>query len=66
MKIILDKIVNDFNKFYTDYENKFCIHSKDAVIKNLIKANIIREDDGEYSFSYLYIYYYLVRVIKIT
>ena len=50
----------DFHNFYTDYESKFCIHSKDAVIKNLIKANIIREDDGEYSFSYLYIYYYLV------
>lgn len=53
---------DDFRSFYTAYkENYYTRYSADSLLQNLCKANIIRsEDNFNYSFSYKYIFYYLV------
>ncbi|BBE19776.1 hypothetical protein AQPE_3964 [Aquipluma nitroreducens] len=51
----------DFEDFYVIYKKSFYTnHSFDKVLRLLSNANIIKFDDEYYSFSYKYIYYYLV------
>ena len=54
--------MNEFQSFYTSYkENYYTRYSTDSLLQNLCKADIIRSEDGSsYSFSYKYIFYYLV------
>ena len=52
---------DDFQKFYTEYQEEFFSQGYKEVKTNLLKCNLIRcTDDYYYKFSYNYIYYYLV------
>jgi len=52
---------DDFQKFYTEYQEKFFSQGYKEVKANLLKCNLVRcTDDYYYKFSYSYIYYYLV------
>lgn len=51
----------DFEEFYTAYEkNYYKDFTSNQVLGTLSKANIIKNDDEFYSFSYKYIFFYLV------
>ena len=52
---------DDFQKFYTEYQEEFFSQGYKEVKTNLLKCNLLRcTDDYYYKFSYNYIYYYLV------
>ncbi len=50
-----------FEDFFNEFKGTYFInHSSGQVLSNLSKANIIKYDDENYTFSYKYIFYYLV------
>ena len=52
---------DDFQRFYTEYQEEFFSQGYKEVKTNLLKCNLLRcADDYYYRFSYNYIYYYLV------
>lgn len=52
---------NDFDVFYKTYEKSYYKDfSSEQVLNTFTKANIIKYDDDNYSFSYKYIFFYLV------
>lgn len=53
---------DEFQSFYINYnKNYYTRYSTESLLQNLCKADIIRsEDNSKYSFSYKYIFYYLV------
>ncbi len=52
---------DDFQKFYSVYQEEFFSQGYKEVKTNLLKCNLLRcTDDYYYKFSYNYIYYYLV------
>lgn len=53
---------NDFRAFYNDYKEDYnAPYSAEALLENLCNADIIRSaDSGCYTFSYKYIFYFLV------
>lgn len=53
---------NDFEKFYSVYKKDYnASYSAEVLLKNLCNADIIRRaDESCYSFSYKYIFYFLV------
>ena len=63
-----DKTLNSFNRkdfedFIVIYASKYFRHktlTDDKIIKVLCNSNILKCDDDYYSFSYKYIYYYLI------
>lgn len=53
--------IDDINRFFIDYGEKFLSVDKDVVLKKLLKANILKLDnENGYSFRYPYIYYFFV------
>lgn len=55
--------IDDFVAFTTEYDKKFFrdkLLSNDKILATLCKANILKFDDEYYSFSYKYIYYFLI------
>lgn len=54
---------SDFEIFITEYSKKYFRHQKlttDRILDVLCKSNILKFDDEYYSFSYKYIYYFLI------
>lgn len=53
---------NDFDAFYTNYSSNYIItFSADKLMEILLSSNIFKEDDdARISFSYRYIFYYLI------
>ena len=52
---------DDFQNFYTEYQEEFFSQGYKEVKTNLLKCNLLRcTDEYYYKFSYNYIYYYLV------
>ena len=49
---------NEFEEFLLEYKNNFI--PQENVEEKLIRANILKEEAGLYSFQYIYIYYYCV------
>ena len=50
-----------FNDFYQEYKKTYYInHTSTQILYSLTQANILKFDDENYSFSYKYIFYYLV------
>lgn len=53
--------VSTFENFYSKLsETYFLTHNSSQILRNLSNANILKFDDDCYSFSYKYIFYYLV------
>ncbi|MGE0076691.1 MAG: metallophosphoesterase [Bacteroidales bacterium] len=55
--------VSDFDTFLQTYKTRFFKHQNltiDKILETLASASILKFDDGYYSFSYKYIYFYLV------
>ena len=51
----------EFEDFFIRFKNKFyTTHSSEKMLQNICDANLIKFDDEIYSFSYKYIFYYLV------
>lgn len=50
----------DFDSFSREYSNKYILGSSDALLSTCLNANLLKKDDEIYTFSYKYIYYYLV------
>lgn len=50
----------DYDAFSQEYKEKYIIGSADSLLSTFISANLLKKDDEIYSFSYRYIYYYLV------
>ena len=48
----------ELGEFLIEYRKKFIV--QETVDEELIRANIIKEENGSYSFQYIYIYYYFV------
>lgn len=54
---------NDFDQFITDYTSKYFRHkvlTNEKILSVLCNSNILKFDDEYYSFSYKYIYYFLI------
>jgi hypothetical protein len=53
---------SEFDAFCTSYKKDYIIpYSPESLLQNLCKADIIRSEDGySYSFTYRYIFYYLI------
>ncbi len=52
---------SNFENFYKEYEESYYKDfSADTILSTLTRANIIKYDDEYYSFSYKYIFFYLV------
>lgn len=54
---------DDFDEFITDYTNKYFRHkslTNDKILIVLCNSNILKFDDEYYTFSYKYIYYFLI------
>ena len=52
---------SSFEKFYNKFKNNYFIsHTPAQILEKLRNANILKFDDEYYSFSYKYIFYYLV------
>lgn len=54
---------SDFDEFITVYSSKYFRHktlTNDKILKVLCNSNILKFDDEYYSFSYKYIYYFLI------
>ncbi len=52
---------SDFESFYQEYEESYYRDfSADTILSTLTRANIIKYDDEYYTFSYKYIFFYLV------
>lgn len=52
---------NSFDEFFITFKtNYFISHSSSKILNKLSAANILKFEDEYYSFSYKYIYYYLV------
>lgn len=49
----------EFTNFYNEYVGKYLLFPFDIVIKNLLKSQIIVEDENLYKFGYKYILYFL-------
>ena len=50
-----------FETFVSEFKNNFFLsHNSSLILQNLTSANILKLDDNFYSFSYKYIFYYLV------
>ena len=51
----------DFQRFFSKFKELYFISHTDAkILQNLTNANILKFDDEYYTFSYKYIFYYLV------
>lgn len=51
----------EIQKFDIEYRKDFTIpHSSEIILKNLIRGNILEDNEGYYEFKYLYIYYFFV------
>ncbi len=54
---------SDFDEFITEYSSKYFRHkslTSDTIVSALCSSNILKYDDEYYSFSYKYIYYFLI------
>lgn len=54
---------DDFDEFITDYSSKYFRHktlTNDKILNVLCSSNVLKFDDEYYSFSYKYIYYFLI------
>lgn len=54
---------DDFDEFITEYSSKYFRHktlTNDKILNVLCNSNILKFDDEYYSFSYKYIYYFLI------
>lgn len=55
--------MQEFQEFMVKYSSKYFRHQKltdDRILSSLCNANILKFDDEHYSFSYKYIYYFLI------
>jgi len=51
----------EYDEFYNRYSNDYIMsYSKDLMLSNLEKCYIIKFEDDKYTFSYKYIFYYLI------
>ena len=51
---------NEFKSFHTKYEASYIISGLEKVKSKLILSQILKEQDGYYSFGYKYIFYFLI------
>ncbi len=47
-------------EFYNDYSKQFVVHPFNKIIENLLKSQILKEEESYYEFGYKYIFYFLV------
>ncbi|MCB0752743.1 MAG: metallophosphoesterase [Ignavibacteriae bacterium] len=55
--------IDDFENFITEYSGKYFRHkslTNDKILSVLCNSNILKFDDEYYTFSYKYIYYFLI------
>ena len=50
----------EYDLFSQEYAQKYIVESSNSFLSTFVKVNILKKDDELYSFSYRYIYYYLV------
>ena len=50
----------EYDSFSQEYAQKYIVESPNAFLSTFLNVNILKKDDELYSFSYRYIYYYLV------